>query len=77
MSEMEREATLGFTFLLCDITKLESYVRSLVLLPTENLKQVLSHANLSELYLCCAGPRVGSGEKEAERVTHPWGLHQP
>ena len=46
-------------------------------LPIGTLKQVLSPALLVKLCLCCAGPWVGSGEAEAERLAHPWGLHQP
>lgn len=75
--QMETEATLGFAFLLCDI---KSYVSSLIhknsLLPMGTFKQVLSPADLVELYLCYIGSRVGSGEAEAERLTHPWSLHQ-
>lgn len=71
---MEREATLGFTFLLCDITKLESYVRSLVLLPTETLKQVLSHANLSELY-CVVQVLEWAQEKRKLSVLHIHGVY--
>lgn len=75
---METEATLGFTFLPYGIMK--GYASSLVcpnsLVPMGTFKQMLSPANLVELYLCYTGSRVGSGEAEAERLTHPWGLHQ-
>lgn len=73
MPEMETKATSGFAFLLYGIMKLELCLVLLI----GTLKQVLSHSSLVKLSLCCAGPRVGSGKAEAERVTHPWGVHQP
>lgn len=79
MPGMETEATLGFTFLPYGIIK--GYAGSLVrpnsLVPMGTFKQMLSPTNLVGLYLCYTGSRVGSGEAEAERLTHPWGLHQP
>lgn len=81
MPEVEREATSGGHILglwyqeAGELCQKPSPQKSL--LPIGTLKQVLSPARLAELCLCCAGPRVGSGEAEAERLAHPWGLHQP
>lgn len=74
---METESTLGFAFLPYRIIK--SYTSGLVCQAASRSWGALSNlspANLVELYLSYTGSRVGSGEAEAECLTHPWGLHQ-